>query len=201
VSTIPHAVVRARQMTGWLLLVVSIVTTAALALAFGAYLSAPRTVQPVAAPSGGNAPIGAAAQPPGGGTSATAPLTPSQQLASLRASDAPTVFAVPDGYWVVQLASNRVGTDRAGRRWDEASILTDHQARRNRYGGALLWSGDFATYSRPDHWVTVVPSQVASSPEPLLAWCAQQGVDRDHCAAKRLSTTSAYTGDNSRYRK
>jgi len=26
----------------------------------------------------------------------------------------------------------------------------------------------------------------------VLAWCAQQGLDNDHCYAKRLSATTAY---------
>lgn len=199
-SAIPYAIVRARRTTGLLLLLVSIVTTVAVALAVGSYLVAPRTVQPVAAPTGGTA-TGSPQQAGTGGLAAAAPLTAAQQLASLRSSDAAAVATVPDSYWVVQLASNHVGPDKSGSVWTEESILADHQALRNTYGGVLLSSNDFATYSHPDYWVTVLPSQVSSSPEPLIAWCGAQGIDRDHCGAKRLSRTLPYTGDNTKWQK
>ena len=79
--------------------------------------------------------------------------------------------------------------------------LQEHLQLRQRYPGVrLLWSGDWSTFSAPDFWVTVAGITYADS-AGALAWCRYQGFDRDHCAAKFISTThpvaaAPHTTDN-----
>ncbi len=198
---IPYGIVRARRTTGVILLVSSLLGVVAVVLLVAGWLTAPPVVHPISVPTFATAPASAPTsvqQLTAGVPSAAA--APGDELASLRAQDASRVSDVPDGYWVPQLASNQVGTDKQGHTWSEAEILADHVARRNAYGGALLWSGDFRTFASGDYWVTVVPSQASSTPGTVLAWCDAEQIDRDHCYAKRLSTSSAYPGNNTKHR-
>jgi hypothetical protein len=199
-STIPYGIIKARRTTGGLLLTSSLAAVVGVVLVIGGWLTAAPEVHPIAQGFGNgtlNGPLSAPAP-------VYSPDTPSipapdNQLSALRVSDSAVVKSIPDGYWVPQLASNRSGTDKQGYQWDAAEILQDHLNRRNNYGGALLWSGDFMTFKSSDYWVTVVPSQASSTPEPVLDWCIAQNIDRDHCLAKRISTTSPYTGDNTKF--
>jgi hypothetical protein len=194
-TVVPVGVVRARRTTGALLLVSSLATVVAVVVAVGAWLTAPRQVVPITPGYGGSTTVQSF---PTGSTATT--LTAGEALAAHRTADAAAVAAVGDGSWVPQLASNRVGTDKTGRYWDEQAILDDHE-RWRAYGGVLLWSGDFKTYKNDDFWVTVVPSQAAGSADAVVAWCDQQNLSGDHCLAKRLSTTSEYAGDNTKNRR
>jgi len=188
---VPHGVVRARRATGAILLSSSIVSVIAVVLALGLWVTAPPQVHPIDP----NGTTGLGPSPSASPTPVTPTGTPEQQLAGYRAGDATDVASIPDGYWVPQLASNRPGTDAKGRYWDDAAILQDHVSWRA-YGGVLLWSGDFATFTSTDYWVTVVPSMASSTSGQVISWCKQQGIGRDNCFAKRLSTSNPYTHDN-----
>jgi hypothetical protein len=201
-SAVPAAVVRARRTTGVILLASSLAAIIAVVVAVGTWLTAPPVVRPIPSNQYGAAGgqySATAGVPVASGPSAPA-LSAHDQLVVYLTNDAATVTGVPDGYWVPQLASNRVGLDRTGHSWDEQAILDDHEHWRT-YGGTLLWSADFATYKGEDYWVTVVPSQASSTAEAVLAWCEGQQIGGDNCLAKRLSTSSPYTGDNTRHRR
>ena len=118
---------------------------------------------------------------------------PGAALAQQTASDSPVIAGIPDGYWVPQLSSKRVGLVADGITYTEQAIWEDHYAIRSANpGAALLWSGDYTTFTYPDFWVTIMPSSYSSSPESANQWCANRGFDGDRCYAKRISITSYY---------
>lgn len=96
--------------------------------------------------------------------------------------------------WVPQLSSKRPGVVDNGVVWDNSMTLQEHLQLRQRYPNVrLLWSGDWSTFSGSDFWVTVAGITFVDSSGPL-AWCRSQGFDRDHCAAKLISTTHPEPG-------
>jgi len=199
VSAVPPGIVKSRRRTGALLLVASLATIAAVVIAIGVWLTAPPVVRPIPSGLGGTTTGYSLPTAPGSGSAPTSPPTPGEQLAALRRQDAAAVADIPDGYWVPQLGSNRVGIDTTGRQWDEQAILDDHDHWRS-YGGVLLVSSDFRTYKYAGYWVTVVPAAASSDPGTVIAWCDRHGLPGTNCLAKRLSTTSTYAGDNTRNR-
>jgi hypothetical protein len=117
-----------------------------------------------------------------------------QQLQQLASSDRPFVRDQLANWWVPQLSSKRPGVVDDGVVWDNARTLQEHLQLRQQYPGArLLWSGDWSTFSARDFWVTVVGITFPES-SGALAWCRSQHRDRDHCAAKIVSTTHAIEG-------
>ena len=81
-----------------------------------------------------------------------------------------------------------------GTEWDNEKILEEHLRLRRIYPDVrLLWSGDWSTYDGRNFWVTVVGLH-SSNPDDVLAWCIQQGFDRDHCIAKMVSTWHPIAG-------
>lgn len=96
---------------------------------------------------------------------------------------------VPEGYWVPQLSSKKVGLVANGITYDEQAIWRDHANIRTDIPGATLaWSGDYVTFSSPDFWVTIVPSASSDSPDVVNQWCANRRLDADRCFAKRIGT-------------
>ncbi len=92
------------------------------------------------------------------------------------------------GYWVPQLDSKQYGmTNLDGVEfWDNRAIAENYQSYVARYPDALLVrSGDFEDFE-PGYWVVLIPTSFAS-PDGALAWCTDQGFDRDHCYAKLVS--------------
>lgn len=92
------------------------------------------------------------------------------------------------GYWVPQLDSKQYGmTNLDGVAfWDNRAIAENYQSYVARYPDALLVrSGDFEDFE-PGYWVVLIPTRFAS-PDGALAWCTDQGFDRDHCYAKLVS--------------
>ncbi|HZU47702.1 MAG TPA: hypothetical protein VFA16_10715 [Mycobacterium sp.] len=127
---------------------------------------------------------------PSASPSSTSPPPPSpdpvSQLRGIANGDRSFVSTSLAGYWVPQLSSKQPGTYDDGKYWDNASILQEHLALRERYGAKLLWSGDWpGTYSDPDYWVTVAPQKFADS-LAATTWCRNQGFDSDHCFAKQI---------------
>jgi serine/threonine-protein kinase len=123
-----------------------------------------------------------------------APQDPVQQLRQIANNDRPFVSAQLANRWVPQLSSKRPGVVDNGVVWDNAMTLQEYLQLRQRYPGVrLLWSGDWSTFSAPDFWVTVAGITFPDS-AGALAWCRGQGFDRDHCAAKIISTTHPVAG-------
>ncbi|WP_082971197.1 serine/threonine-protein kinase [Mycobacterium sp. 852002-51971_SCH5477799-a] len=123
-----------------------------------------------------------------------APQDPAQQLHEIANDDRPFVSAQLAEHWVPQLSSKRPGVVDNGVVWDNARTLQEHLQLRQRYPTVkLLWSGDWSTFSAADFWVTVAGITFADSSGPL-AWCRSHGFDRDHCAAKLISTTHPEPG-------
>ena len=52
----------------------------------------------------------------------------------------------------------------------------------------LLWSGDWSTFRFNDYWITIL-GEAYDDPDEALAQCRALEIDRDHCFAKKLSTT------------
>ncbi|BBZ70188.1 serine/threonine-protein kinase [Mycobacterium paraseoulense] len=127
-------------------------------------------------------------------TANPAPQDPAQELRQIASDDRPWVSARLADHWVPQLSSKRPGVFDNGHVWDNAMTLQEHLQLRQRYPNVkLLWSGDWSTFSAPDFWVTVAGITFADS-AGALAWCRVQGFDRDHCAAKIVSTTHPVEG-------
>ena len=94
-----------------------------------------------------------------------------------------------DGAWVVQLSAKQDGLRTDGRTWTKRDILSEFESTKARHPEAiLLWSGDWKSYKLPDYWVTVLDTAYPG-PEEALRKCRDLGLDRDHCFAKKLSTT------------
>lgn len=118
-------------------------------------------------------------------------LTRLQNLAEGDRSDVAIYLA---DRWIPQISSKRVGLVARGITWDNQAILEEHLRLRNIYPDVkLLWSGDWSTYDGPNFWVTVVGLWF-TAPEYTLAWCTNQGFDRDNCIAKIVSTTHPIAG-------
>ncbi len=127
-------------------------------------------------------------------TTTVAPQDPAQELHQITNDDRPWVTAHLADRWVPQLSSKRPGVVDSGKVWDNAMTLQEHLQLRQRYSNVrLLWSGDWSTFSAPDFWVTVAGITFDDS-AGALAWCRVQGFDRDHCAAKLISTTHPVAG-------
>jgi hypothetical protein len=129
-------------------------------------------------------------------TPSPAPPTPTDPGSALRQrarDDRTALAAVPDGYWVPQLSSKKVGLVADGVTYTEQAIWDDHTTIRGAVTGvALLWSGDYTTFKYDDYWVTVVASEPSETPDAANAWCDSHGYDRDHCYAKRISATGHF---------
>ena len=126
-------------------------------------------------------------------TEIPAPIDPEQQLRQIANGDRPFVSVRLADRWVPQLSSKRPGVVDQGIVWDNATTLQEHLQLRQRYGARLLWSGDWSTFSAPDFWVTVADLTFFTS-DGALAWCRGEGVDRNHCFAKLISTTHPVEG-------
>jgi hypothetical protein len=123
-----------------------------------------------------------------------------QQLRQLASSDRPFVTASLTDSWIPQLSSKRSSEPwtvdpENGVTYDPVRILQEHQQLRGRYPGEvrLLWSGNWSTFSDSDFWITVVADTFPEA-AGALAWCSSHGLDRDHCAAKIVSTTHGVEG-------
>lgn len=146
--------------------------------------AAPGTVQPVGPPAV-RAPTTTPAMP----TSSTDPEAAStQQLRQLATTDRPYVAALLADKWVPQLSAKRPGVVDDGVVWTNALALQEHLRLRRQYDAKLLWSGDWSTFDGTNFWITIVPLTFSDS-SYALAWCSNQGFDRDHCIAKIVSTT------------
>lgn len=116
-----------------------------------------------------------------------------QRLRRLAAGDRAFVADRLADRWVPQLSSKRPGIVDKGVTWDNALTLQEHLLLRQRYDAVLVWSGDWSTFDAPNYWVTIVPVTFAT-PDGALAWCRAQGLGRNDCYAKLVSTTHPVRG-------
>jgi serine/threonine-protein kinase len=115
------------------------------------------------------------------------------QLRQIAQGDYTVVSTQGADRWVPQLSSKRPGVVDEGVVWNNALTLEEHLRLRQRYGAKLLWSGDWSTFDAPNFWVTIAPFTFPTA-DGALAWCSDQGFDRDHCYAKLISKTHAVPG-------
>jgi serine/threonine kinase PknH len=152
-------------------------------------VAAPGTAQPADSPVA-PAPPTTPAIP----TSSTDPESAStQQLRQLAITDRPYVAAQLVDKWVPQLSAKRPGVVDDGVAWTNSLALQEHLRLRQQYNAKLLWSGDWSTFDGRNFWITIVPLTFSDS-SYALAWCSNQGFDRDHCIAKIVSTTLPVAG-------
>lgn len=103
-----------------------------------------------------------------------------------------------EGQWVTQVSAKNVGLKADGKTWSAQDILTEYEANKIKYPGAILiHSGDWASYKDGSYWVTVVDTGYGD-PEQALDQCRSWGLDRNHCIAKRLVKDGS-PKDNSAY--
>ncbi|MCV7351141.1 hypothetical protein H7K15_13520 [Mycobacterium parmense] len=115
------------------------------------------------------------------------------QLQQAAAADRGYVAAQLADHWVPQLSSKRPGVVDDGFTWDNTLTWQEFERLRQRYGGKLLWSGDWSTFEATDFWVTVAPITFDDA-RGALQWCSMQGFDADHCAATLVSATHPVAG-------
>jgi hypothetical protein len=108
-------------------------------------------------------------------------------LRAIANADRPFVTQQLADRWVPQLSSKRPGLVADGITWANASTLREHLDLRLKYPEVrLLWSGDWSVFSAPDFWVTIAGVTFPDA-GGALAWCRNNGLDRDHCYAKLVS--------------
>ncbi|AQA01790.1 hypothetical protein BVC93_04320 [Mycobacterium sp. MS1601] len=115
-------------------------------------------------------------------------------LWAIARADRPFVASRLADRWVPQLSSKRPGLVADGITWSNSSTLREHLDLRARFPEVrLLWSGEWSTFSEGDWWITIAgvtfPDEVGA-----LTWCRDNGLDRDHCYAKLVSTTHPIDG-------
>lgn len=120
---------------------------------------------------------------------------PAAELTAQAAADLPALRATIEGRWISQLSSKRPGMTVGATTYDPTAILYDHMTLRAAYPNVrLVWSGDWATFSADDFWVTIVATPYAT-PDEANAWCDSQGLPADACYAKRVSATGGRDGN------
>jgi hypothetical protein len=125
---------------------------------------------------------------------ADAVLTAGDALRRQATADRTFILANLDNRWVAQLSSKRPGLVAEDRTWSEQAILDEFLALRLRFGDArLLFSNEWPVFDYRGWWVTVA-TPTFGGPDAANNWCRQQGFDRDHCFAKRISTTAGPEG-------
>lgn len=126
------------------------------------------------------------------------PSSAADDLQDRRSSDRSKVSDDLVGKWVPQISSKQVGLVAEGKTWDECDILEEVEANSDRYPNVrLVWTSDWASFDLEAWWVTVVGLPY-DSPETALAWCDNHGLDRDHCYAKKITTSGGTSGTTRR---
>lgn len=121
-------------------------------------------------------------------------LSPRDQLVAQADHDRPQVEELTD-YWVPQLSSKKLGTVDDGRTYSYADIVVNHAQLASEYSSVLLVrSDDFASFTLPDYWVSVVGQGFATAAD-ANAWCDAASLPADDCFAKRLTQSSSSKGN------
>ncbi|MGH4023150.1 MAG: hypothetical protein ACRDRV_01040 [Pseudonocardiaceae bacterium] len=95
--------------------------------------------------------------------------------------------------WLPQLSSKQVGLVADGITYRYIDILNDHLSLRSTYDARLVWSSDWSSFGKDNFYVTMAPVPF-TTPAAANAWCDTQGIDPDHCFAKRLSAVAGPEG-------
>lgn len=96
--------------------------------------------------------------------------------------------------WAAQISAKRPGLNAEGRIWDNQAILSEFQAMQGRYPQVrLLDSSAWPVFSEGG-WMVTVSAQGFPTPQSALSWCASNGLDKDHCFAKFISSTQGPDG-------
>ncbi|WP_353110005.1 hypothetical protein [Gordonia sp. (in: high G+C Gram-positive bacteria)] len=115
-------------------------------------------------------------------------------LASSSASDTAYMRSNSDNRWAAQVSAKWLGLYAEGRTWDNASIYSEYLSMKQRYPNVrLLRSADWPVFTEK-HWWVIVSAQQFSTPSSALSWCVSQSLDKDHCFAKFISSTSGPDG-------
>lgn len=102
------------------------------------------------------------------------------------------------GKWVPQISSKQVGLAAEGKIWDACDIIEEYEEFSDNYPNVtLLWSSDWPSFDLQGWWVTVVGLPY-SDPDTALAWCDNHGLDREHCYAKKITTSGGTQGTTKR---
>ncbi|KXO99739.1 Probable serine/threonine-protein kinase pknH (plasmid) [Tsukamurella tyrosinosolvens] len=164
-----------------------------------------RRTAPIAQTAGATATATVTATPAAPTTTDTTPTTttaapnPLTALQSRAAADRSVVLATLNNRWVAQLSSKWSGVQDLGKTWYEADILGEIAYFDQRFGSVrVLSSTDWSVYEHNrQYWIAIYAGSSWDSPEPAKAWCLQQSIDRDHCAAKLISDTHPVEGSTS----
>lgn len=104
-------------------------------------------------------------------------------------SDTATAKSELNNKWVPQVGSKRKGMKFAGITWTDQDIWDDFQSIKDEYPDALLLkSEDWKSFKIANFWVTVI-NKPYDNPDDALDWCRSNGLDGEHCYAKRLSNS------------
>ncbi len=136
-------------------------------------------------------------QPQPGPTTTTTQVDPETRaagdLASATSSDT-AYMRSNDNRWTAQVSAKWPGLNAEGRTWDNAAIYNEYVSMKQRYPNVrLLRSADWPVFTQ-DHWWVIVSAQQFSTPSSALSWCVSQSLDKDHCFAKFISSTSGPDG-------
>ena len=168
------------------------VTVVALGLLLGGnFLGPDDGIRSTQLPSDGSqsGPADASAAADGTEGSAAPTVSAGEDLSAISESDTAEALERLDGRWVVQLSAKQDGLRTEGRTWSEEDILAEFEQNREAHPDAmLLWSGDWSTFRFNDYWITIL-GEAYDDPDEALAQCRALEIDRDHCFAKKLSTT------------
>lgn len=137
-------------------------------------------------------------QPQPGPTTTTTYVDPETQaandLASATTSDTAYMRSNFNNRWTAQVSAKWPGLYAEGRTWDNAAIYSEYLSMKQRYPNVrLLRSADWPVFTE-NHWWVIVSAQQFSTPTSALSWCVSQSLDKDHCFAKLISSTSGPDG-------
>lgn len=100
-----------------------------------------------------------------------------------------------EGHWYAQLSSKKVGLQVEGRTWDNRTILQQYFDYTTNYGSIILTRAhDWSVFDADGDWYVLLADVGATSDTDANAWCDAQGIGKDDCFAKMLSTTAAVKG-------
>ncbi|MGB6125384.1 MAG: hypothetical protein WBG47_08535 [Gordonia sp. (in: high G+C Gram-positive bacteria)] len=96
--------------------------------------------------------------------------------------------------WTAQISAKRPGLYAENRTWDNRSILSEFQAMQSRYPQVKLIDSSAWPVFSESGWMVTVSAQGFATAESALAWCRGNGLDKDHCFAKLISSTRGPEG-------
>ncbi|GEE01288.1 hypothetical protein nbrc107696_17340 [Gordonia spumicola] len=115
-------------------------------------------------------------------------------LASAAAADTSYMRSNYNNRWTAQISAKQPGLYAEGRTWDNAAIYNEYVSMKQRYPNVrLLRSSEWPVFSITNWWI-IVSAQSFPTPSSALNWCVSQSLDKDHCFAKFISSSSGPEG-------